>query len=144
MTHIADVAPGLRRWTALHEEWREEVASLALETEDGLVLIDPIDPPRGMARPDHVLLTVFWHGRSAAELGTPQVWASRRAVRRLQNRGVEVTDTGVVISAPSGTVRLTNDRISINNNAKIDMRASGLIDMHAPVVKVNDASVKTN
>jgi glyoxylase-like metal-dependent hydrolase (beta-lactamase superfamily II) len=105
MTHIADVAPGLRRWTALHEEWREEVASLALETEDGLVLIDPIDPPRGMARPDHVLLTVFWHGRSAAELGTPQVWASRRAVRRLQNRGVEVTDTVENGAALPGGIR---------------------------------------
>jgi glyoxylase-like metal-dependent hydrolase (beta-lactamase superfamily II) len=92
MTRVAEVVPGLRRWTALHEEWREEVASVALDTEDGLVLIDPIDPPRGLARPDHVLLTVFWHGRSAAELGAPHVWASGRAVRRLQNRGVEVTD----------------------------------------------------
>lgn len=92
MTRVIEVAPGLRRWTALHEEWREEVASLAVDTEDGLVLIDPIDPPRGVARPEHVLLTVFWHGRSAGALDAPHVWASRRAVRRLQNRGVEVTD----------------------------------------------------
>ena len=82
MTRVAEVVPGLRRWTALHEEWREEVASLALDTEDGLVLIDPIDPPRGLARPDHVLLTVFWHDRSAADLGAPHVWASSRAARR--------------------------------------------------------------
>jgi hypothetical protein len=92
MTRVVDVAPGLRRWTALHEEWREEVASLAVDTDDGLVLIDPIDPPRGVARPDHVLLTVFWHGRSSGELTAPQVWASKRAVRRLSNRGVTVTD----------------------------------------------------
>ncbi len=92
MTRVVEVAPGLRRWTALHEEWREEVASLAVETDDGLVLIDPIDPPQGVARPDHVLLTVFWHGRSAGDLGAPHVWASRRGVRRLQSRGVEVTD----------------------------------------------------
>lgn len=105
MTRIADVAPGLRRWTALHEEWREEVASLAVDTEDGLVLIDPIDPPRGMARPDHVLLTVFWHGRSAAELDTPQVWASRRAVRRLQNRGIKVTDVVENGAALPGGIR---------------------------------------
>lgn len=92
MTRVTEVAPGLRRWTALHEEWREEVASLAVETDEGLVLIDPIDPPRGVARPDHVLLTVFWHGRSTGELGTPQVWASKRGIKRLGNRGVEVTD----------------------------------------------------
>jgi glyoxylase-like metal-dependent hydrolase (beta-lactamase superfamily II) len=92
MSRVTEVAPGLRRWTALHEEWREEVASLALDTDDGLVLIDPIDPPRGVARPDHVLLTVFWHGRSAGELDAPHVWASKRGARRLQNRGVKVTD----------------------------------------------------
>ena len=92
MTRVTEIARGLRRWTALHEEWREEVASLAVETDDGLALIDPIDPPRGVARPDHVLLTVFWHLRSTAELKTPHVWASRRGVRRLGNRGVDVTD----------------------------------------------------
>lgn len=100
MTRVAELVPGLRRWTALHEEWREEVASLAVDTEDGLVLIDPIDPPRGLARPDHVLLTVFWHSRSATELGAPHVWASSRAVRRLQNRGLKVThavESGVAL-----------------------------------------------
>jgi glyoxylase-like metal-dependent hydrolase (beta-lactamase superfamily II) len=92
MSRVVEVARGLRRWTALHEEWREEVASLAVDTDEGLVLIDPIDPPRGVARPDHVLLTVFWHGRSSGDLTAPRVWASKRAVRRLDNRGVKVTD----------------------------------------------------
>jgi hypothetical protein len=92
VTRVTEVAHGLRRWTALHEEWREEVASLAVDTDEGLALIDPIDPPRGVSRPDHVLLTVFWHLRSTAELETPHVWAARRGVRRLGNRGVEVTD----------------------------------------------------
>ena len=92
MSRVTEIAPGLRRWTALHEEWREEVASLAVETDDGLVLIDPIDPPRGVARPEHVLLTVFWHLRSSGELPAPHVWASKRGVRRLANRGIEVTD----------------------------------------------------
>jgi glyoxylase-like metal-dependent hydrolase (beta-lactamase superfamily II) len=102
---VTEVAPGLRRWTALHEEWREEVASLAVDTKDGLVLIDPIDPPRGLARPDHVLLTVFWHGRSAGDLAAPHVWASKRAVRRLQNRGVEVTDAVENGAALPGGIR---------------------------------------
>jgi hypothetical protein len=86
------IAPGLRRWTAHHEEWNEAVASLALETDDGLVLIDPIDPPRELRRPDHVLLTVFWHYRSTPNLRAKRVWASSRTVKALANRSVTVTD----------------------------------------------------
>ena len=92
MAAVQEIAPGLRRWTALHEEWNEQVGSLALETEEGLVLIDPIDPPRPLRRPEHVLLTVFWHGRSAGELEAKHVWAWSRSARRLRNRGIEVTD----------------------------------------------------
>ena len=51
-----EVAPGLRRWMAWHEEWKQEVGSLAVQTPDGLVLIDPIDPPPELRRPDHVLI----------------------------------------------------------------------------------------
>lgn len=87
-----EIAPGLRRWTARHEEWNENVGSLALETDDGLVLIDPIDPPRGLRRPDHVLLTVFWHYRSTLDVKAKRVWASARTVKALANRGVSVTD----------------------------------------------------
>ena len=89
---IEEIAPGLRRWTAFHDEWEEEVASLALETSDGLVLIDPLDPPRELRRPDHVLLTVFWHGRSTKDLEARHVWAQRRSAQPLRNRGVDVTD----------------------------------------------------
>jgi glyoxylase-like metal-dependent hydrolase (beta-lactamase superfamily II) len=86
---LTEVASGLRRWTAWHEEWREEVGCLAADTDDGLVLIDPLDPPRGLRRPQHVLLTLRWHARSAK---APRVWAHRREVRSLANRGVEVTN----------------------------------------------------
>jgi glyoxylase-like metal-dependent hydrolase (beta-lactamase superfamily II) len=89
---MVEVAPGLRRWTAYHEHWEEQVGSLALETDEGLVLIDPIDPPRGLRSPDHVLLTVFWHGRSTAELKPKRVWAHTRSAQPLRNRGVQVTD----------------------------------------------------
>ena len=91
MSQVESVAPGLRRWTAWHEEWKDEVAALAVDTDDGVVLIDPIDPPRGLARADHVLLTVFWHGRSTGNVPGARVWASKRGVRRLRNRGVDVT-----------------------------------------------------
>jgi hypothetical protein len=87
-----EIAPGLHRWTAYHDHWEEAVGCLAVETDDGLVLVDPLEPPRAFRRPAHVLLTVFWHGRGTATLGAPNVWASARCVRALKNRGVDVTD----------------------------------------------------
>jgi hypothetical protein len=92
MAAIQEIAPGLRRWTSRHEEWNEQVGSLAVDTDDGLLLIDPLDPPRGLRRPEHVVLTVFFHGRDAGNLRARHVWAPARSVRRLSNRGVDVTD----------------------------------------------------
>lgn len=89
---MEEIAPGLRRWTAWHDEWEENVGSLAVETRDGLVLIDPLGPPRDLREPEHVLVTVFWHGRETKELGAKHVWASTRSARPLRNRGVDVTD----------------------------------------------------
>jgi len=89
---VQEIAPGLRRWTAYHEHWEENVGALAVDTDDGLVLIDPIDPPRELRRPDHVLITVFWHDRSVAELKPKRVWAASRSARPLSNRGIRVTD----------------------------------------------------
>jgi glyoxylase-like metal-dependent hydrolase (beta-lactamase superfamily II) len=89
---VEEVAPGLRRWTAFHDHWEEDVGSLALESDDGLILIDPIDPPRDLPRPDHVLLTVFWHNRSTADVRAKRVWAPTRSAQPLRNRGVDVTD----------------------------------------------------
>jgi glyoxylase-like metal-dependent hydrolase (beta-lactamase superfamily II) len=86
------LAPGLRRWTAWHDEWEQEVGSLAVETSDGLVLIDPINPPPEVRRPAHVLITVFWHGRTTAGLEAGRVWAPTRSARPLENRGITVTD----------------------------------------------------
>jgi glyoxylase-like metal-dependent hydrolase (beta-lactamase superfamily II) len=86
------VAPGLHRWTAWHCEWEEDVASVAVETADGLVVIDSIDPPPQFERPGHVLITVFWHDRSSADVDTARVWATKRSARPLRNRGLEVTD----------------------------------------------------
>jgi len=86
---LIEISPGLRRWTAWHEEWRENVGCLAVDTDDGLLLIDPLDPPRELPRPEHVLLTIFWHVRSTK---APHVWAHARGARRLASRGVELTD----------------------------------------------------
>jgi glyoxylase-like metal-dependent hydrolase (beta-lactamase superfamily II) len=84
---LTELAPGLRRWTARHEAWKEDVGCVAVDTDDGLVLIDSLDPPRELGRADHALVTVFFHARSTQ---ARHVWAEQRLVRRLASRGVEV------------------------------------------------------
>jgi hypothetical protein len=89
---VEELAPGLRRWTAWHDHWQEEVGSLALTCDDGLLLIDPLSPPRELGRPDHVLLTVFWHARSTSGMRPMRVWAPSRSAQPVRNGGVDVTD----------------------------------------------------
>jgi glyoxylase-like metal-dependent hydrolase (beta-lactamase superfamily II) len=89
---VNEIAPRLRRWTRRHEEWAEEVASLAVETADGLVLIDPIDPPPELREPEFVLVTVYWHGRTTRDVKPKRVFASTRSAQPLRNRGISVTD----------------------------------------------------
>jgi glyoxylase-like metal-dependent hydrolase (beta-lactamase superfamily II) len=84
---LTEIAPGLRRWTAWHEEWKQDVSCVAVDTDDGLLLIDPLDPPPELGRPEHALVTVFFHARTTK---ARHVWAHERIVRRLASRGVEV------------------------------------------------------
>jgi hypothetical protein len=90
---MQEIAPQLRRWTAWHDHWEEDVGALALDSPDGLVLIDPIDPPPALGALAHVLVTVYWHGRTTGAIGADHVWASKRSSRPLQARGIEVTDS---------------------------------------------------
>jgi hypothetical protein len=108
---VETLAPGLRRWTVRHESWEEEVGSVAVETDDGLVLIDPLEPPADVAKPAHVLLTVFWHDRSVAALAAPRVWAPSRSKKPLENRGIAVTDV-VGEGLPGGIVSFQTARPS--------------------------------
>ena len=70
---LREIRAGLWRWTAFHTEWREDVGSVAYEADNSLVLIDPLldrdDALDGLVRrvgkPVVVLVTVFWHTRSA-------------------------------------------------------------------------------
>jgi hypothetical protein len=102
---MLEITPGLRRWTAFHDHWEEDVGSLAVQTSDGLVLIDPIDPPSEVAAADHVLITVYWHGRSTGTLGAKRVWASARSERPLKSRVIEVTDPFRAGNALPGGIR---------------------------------------
>jgi glyoxylase-like metal-dependent hydrolase (beta-lactamase superfamily II) len=71
-----ELRPGLRAWTAYHEEWEQEVRGFAVVEPERLVLIDPLlvgeqweelAALRGERSLD-VLLTIHWHARSAAEV----------------------------------------------------------------------------
>jgi glyoxylase-like metal-dependent hydrolase (beta-lactamase superfamily II) len=113
---VGEIAPGLWRWTTRHPEWtpanegwEPEVGCVYYEARDAVVLIDPLVPVdagerdrfwrsldrdvAALARPLAILLTVFWHERSAAELADryprTSVWAHARAVARLE---VQVTN----------------------------------------------------
>jgi len=118
---VDELRPGLWRWTLPHPDWRPEeaedggweqiVASYSLETADGLVLADPLAPEpdspeherfwsaldRDVERagPPAVLITVFWHARSAGPIleryEGASVWVHERAGAAARER-VAYTD----------------------------------------------------
>jgi glyoxylase-like metal-dependent hydrolase (beta-lactamase superfamily II) len=110
---VAEIASGLWRWTAYHEEWKEDVGSVYVETDDGAVVIDPLVPQgppdvrehflrsldRDVERTEgrvHVLVTVFWHVRSVAEVAArydARVWAPTSGRAAIERRVGKVTDT---------------------------------------------------
>jgi glyoxylase-like metal-dependent hydrolase (beta-lactamase superfamily II) len=107
---VLEVSPGLWRWTGWHEEWKEDVGSVYVETGDGVVLVDPLVPPddadrfwsaldRDVQRVGgdvHVLVTVFWHTRDTAAMVDryrARVWAPRRGRAAIERRAGTVTDT---------------------------------------------------
>jgi hypothetical protein len=105
---IERIAEGLWRWTARHPDWtpgadwEAEVTSYYVEAEGDVLLIDPLLPSAEgerarffealdrdvrRARPPAILLTVYWHERSAGELADryegSTVWANDRSLDRL-------------------------------------------------------------
>ena len=106
---VLEIAPGIWRWTGYHEEWKEDVGCVYCETDDGVVLVDPLVPSedterfwqaldRDIARlgaPVHVLVTIFWHTRSAAamvERYSARVWAPTTSRAAVARRAGVVTD----------------------------------------------------
>jgi hypothetical protein len=106
-----ELRPGLRAWTAAHDEWEQPVRGFAIVTPERLVLIDPLlagdqweelDATRGERSLD-VLLTIHWHARSTTAIRERHpdvtVWAfgpdreeveSRTAVDRTFEAGEEL------------------------------------------------------
>jgi glyoxylase-like metal-dependent hydrolase (beta-lactamase superfamily II) len=119
---VVEIAPGLWRWTAYHEEWKESVGSVYCETPDGVVLVDPLVPgddterfwralDRDVERAGgsvHVLVTVFWHTRDAAAMVdrfSARVWAPSRGRAAIERRAGTVTDAFAPDDALPGGLR---------------------------------------
>jgi glyoxylase-like metal-dependent hydrolase (beta-lactamase superfamily II) len=113
-----ELRPGLWRWTAYYEEWKQEVAAVAIASDVELVLIDPLlvddqweQLERGLVdRELHVLLTIHWHARSASEIASrfegARIWAHSRN-RAAVIRRAPVTDVfRVGDELPAGLVAL--------------------------------------
>jgi glyoxylase-like metal-dependent hydrolase (beta-lactamase superfamily II) len=110
---VEELKPGLWRWTADHPEWSEEeggeegwqpeVSSFAVHEPDELVLVDPLVPDDEAERfwraldddvgrhgTPAVVLTVFWHTRSAQAIldryEGAEVWAPAAAEDRARER----------------------------------------------------------
>ena len=106
---VAQIDKGLWRWTGYHEEWKEDVGSVFCETEDGVVLVDPLVPSKDEERfwraldrdvrrvggQVHVLVTVFWHVRSTGAIVDrypTRVWAPSTSRAAVERRSGVVTD----------------------------------------------------
>lgn len=70
ITDAVRVVGGLWRWTAWHPEWDEEVGCVAIEGDEGLILVDPLVPDESLdrVRPKAIILTIHYHVRSACEI----------------------------------------------------------------------------
>ncbi|MCW2986647.1 MAG: fold metallo-hydrolase [Conexibacter sp.] len=120
---VAELAPGLHRWTARHPRWHPagdfgaRVASFALVAGDDLLLIDPQLPEDGavVAALDaladttknvHVLLTIGYHVRSAEPLGErydAQIHGPETVASRLQSTA-RFTPLDAGAPGPAGVV----------------------------------------
>jgi len=104
---VVEIEAGLWRWTGFHEEWKQQVGCVYLEASDAVVLIDPLVPPEDEGRfwaaldrdveranvPVHVLITIYWHARSAPRLAErygARVWAHAKAERTVGRRAGDV------------------------------------------------------
>jgi glyoxylase-like metal-dependent hydrolase (beta-lactamase superfamily II) len=119
---VQELRSGLWSWTAPHPDWTEDqggpdgwdriVRSYAHDAGGCIVLIDPISPPsliEGLieAQDVAVLLTVYWHARSAAECVErfgAQVYTPRASLENTKVSNARPYDLGDEL--PGGVVAL--------------------------------------
>jgi glyoxylase-like metal-dependent hydrolase (beta-lactamase superfamily II) len=127
---VAELRPGLWRWTAYHDEWGQKVGSVYYEADDAVVLFDPLVPPAGTEEadrfwhaldgdvhhhgPPRILITIHWHCRSAQEIldryEGARVFVGEGRVHRIEDR-VAYTDVfAVEDTLPGGVVAKDADR----------------------------------
>jgi len=128
---VTRIDEGLWRWSTHYGEWGQDVGCLYVEAEDAVVLIDPLVPEersegerfwraldRDVARagvPVHVLVTVFWHTRSAARMAErygARVHAMSGGRAAIARRAGEVHAYRSGTTLPGGIVALPTARSS--------------------------------
>jgi glyoxylase-like metal-dependent hydrolase (beta-lactamase superfamily II) len=131
---VEEIAPKLWWWTALHPDWNPEdleggegweqiVSSYALATDDTFVLFDPLvedwdslDRQVEEHGPPAILITLFWHARSAQQLldrydGT-SVWAYEPAAEWIGERTRYTTKFNAGDSLPAGIEAIPMPRVA--------------------------------
>jgi glyoxylase-like metal-dependent hydrolase (beta-lactamase superfamily II) len=120
---MRELRPGLWRWTAFHQEWKQTVGSVAYQADDALVLFDPLlddgkDVDAVVARvrkPVVVLVTLYYHTRSAAEAGRrydARVLAPARGLAAVRRRAKVAEPFRVDAELPRGVQALPTARSS--------------------------------
>jgi glyoxylase-like metal-dependent hydrolase (beta-lactamase superfamily II) len=96
-----ELAPGLHRWVTYYPGWGHDVASVAIEHEGGVVLVDPLAPSelrearafwraldaRARKAAVDVVVTLHYHRRSAPDVAKrfdAPLWAPEGSVARLR------------------------------------------------------------
>ena len=155
---LQEIAPRLWHWTAPHPDWTpnankggrgwgQDVSSYALVADDAFVIFDPlvpVDEPDGFWSaldgdvehhgPPAIVITLYWHARSAKEIAGrydgATVWAPAPAARHVARRvgythtypgddalpaGIRAHDTGLrgemVLYLPSHKALLFGDMV---------------------------------
>ncbi len=125
--NVDRIAPGLWRWTGFHEEWKKDVGCVYVEAEDTVCLIDPLVPREDRGRflaaldrdverlrvPVRILVSIFWHTRSARELAErydAEVWAPSRARAAVEQRAGRVTPFRPDDRLPGGVIAIPTAR----------------------------------
>lgn len=113
-----ELRPGLRTWTAHHEEWGQEVRGFAIVTEERLILVDPLlvgtqwEELAALreGRELDLLATLHYHVRSAAEAKERHpdatLWAFEGGREEIAERAPVARAFGIGEELPGGLVAI--------------------------------------